>query len=180
VRRARGDVTRARWTDPEDLTPSAARTARSVDGWRRFCPLRAMLAEDRYGIVEQHILAADRFRELVDLARLGYAPSPTGLFVALAAAPMTGNSPADRARNAAAREVERVMELYSPLERDLLCAIVLGNLRVAVWTRIMAEAGRQVSVGGEHRRLVVLLDRLALHFDSEISADVSRGRRLRV
>jgi hypothetical protein len=58
----------AEWRDPADLSPSAAKTARTITGYRGYDPLRKCLK--RHGaassITERHVMAADILRGLAD------------------------------------------------------------------------------------------------------------------
>jgi hypothetical protein len=74
AQRANRRVMPGTWRDPDDVSPSAARTARMVKGWLSYCPLRRM--QQRFGVVSgitaEHIAAADHLRRLYDAATLGF------------------------------------------------------------------------------------------------------------
>jgi hypothetical protein len=165
---------RAEWRDPEDTSPDARKSARIIQGYRRFCPLRRMLANTASGITEQHVMAADKLRELADLATLGYTGPRLLLFVLHSAGPVTGLGPAALARNAAWRALRRAMRLFSPTQLAMLDAIVLGNQTLRAWTLARGE-GAHPNV--EKGRLLAILDTLAHHFETELANDIAAGRR---
>jgi hypothetical protein len=80
IRLANQSAMNSEWRDPEDTLPSAARTARTVTGYRGYDPLRRCLARhgDRCGISERHVLAADRLRTFADGAAIGFSPPRDG------------------------------------------------------------------------------------------------------
>jgi hypothetical protein len=53
--------------------------------------------------------------------------------------------------------------------------IVLRNLTLRQWTHRITP---KLNAAAERRRLLVILDRLAEHFDAEVQDDIARGRRL--
>ncbi|HTB46644.1 MAG TPA: hypothetical protein VK741_23705 [Acetobacteraceae bacterium] len=170
---------RTDWPDPDDLRPSAARTARRIQGWRTYCPLRRMLANPHAGISAAHIHAADKLRELYDLAQHGYSSGGDLQAVHVAPAPRAGLSDAEMARGGAARSLTRAMAGYTLDETLLLAAIVLLNHSLSVWARAASErTGTRCTVRGERIRLIGLLDRLAQHFDAEVDFEVRAGWRL--
>jgi hypothetical protein len=75
VRLTNQSAMRSTWRDPEDTSPSAARTAREIAGYRQFDPLRRCVQrhKDRCGITEAHIIAADVFRRIADGAVIGFS-----------------------------------------------------------------------------------------------------------
>ena len=52
-------VMRGEWIDPTDIKPTAARTAKRINGWRSFDPLRKALNVANSGITVEHVMAAD-------------------------------------------------------------------------------------------------------------------------
>jgi hypothetical protein len=151
-----------------------------VAGWRVYDPLRRMLADASSGVTEAHVLAADLFRKHAEVARLGFRSTAEGLYVHTVPEPIAGMSAADRQRVAAAREVDRVLRLFSPSYQRLLGAIVLGNLSLRAWVRLREQTTtRRVVILTESRKLIAILDRLAAHFDAEVGALLERGRLLR-
>ena len=166
---------RGSWRDPDDTRPDAKRTPRSITGWRAFCPLRRMLLHPNSGVTAAHIMAADHLREQADLATLGYSGPRPMIFVAQSHLPRTGMGPAALAMTRAQRVVRRVVQLFTPGELLLLQTVVLGNVSVREWTKHQDPPSSQPV---EKRRLLVILDQLAEHFDAEIEDDLARGRRL--
>ncbi len=163
------------WRDPDDVTPGARRTPRTITGWRHFDPLRRMLLHPNSGLTAQHVQAADVLRECVDIATLGYSGTRPMIFVAQSHLPRTGMGPAALAMTRAQRVVRRVVKLFTPGELLLLQTVVLGNVSVREWTRHQDPPSSQLV---EKRRLLLILDKLAEHFASDIEDDVARGRRL--
>jgi hypothetical protein len=165
---------RSSWRDPDDIMPDARRVPREITAWRRFCPLRKMSGDPRSGITAAHIMAADKLREVVDVATLGYSSERPMIFAAMAAQPRFGMSGADIARVAAMRSMTRVLRIFPPGQLVMLEMIVLRNVNLRAWTLAHDNANPAVEKG----RLLGILDRLAQHFDAEIEDDISRGRRL--
>ena len=68
-----GDAQRVAGSD--DIRPTAARTAKSVTGYRQYCPLRKCRNHgDRSNYTVEHVLAADRLRQLADAVAIGFFP----------------------------------------------------------------------------------------------------------
>ena len=84
--RSQTAVMHAEWRDPDDVKPTAARTAKQVNGWRTFCPLRRAFHNP------EHIMAADKLREVFDVARLGYSVTRTLISTDRTSQPSTGPS----------------------------------------------------------------------------------------
>ena len=66
---------RLSWPDPADDKPGAARVARAVTGYRQYCPLRKCRAShgERSSYTTEHVLAADRLRQLADAVAIGFS-----------------------------------------------------------------------------------------------------------
>jgi hypothetical protein len=174
-------VARHDWADPDDTRPSAARVARRVQGWRTFCPLRRMQGSSSSGIIAEHVAAADKLRELVDLARLGYSGDRANIFVHLTPQPRTTLGAAGMAQAAAGRAVTRALALFTPGQRLMLLSVILTNQSLQSWSQDRASiTGRAVSAAVEKGRLLALLDLLAAHFAAEIDEEVEAGIRLPV
>lgn len=164
---------RAVWRDPDDITPGARRTPREITGFRTFCPLRRMAGDPASGIQAWHIMAADKLRELVDMATLGFSTDRPLIYVQQTTLPRWGLNPAAVAQIKATRSVLRVITLFSRYELRLVEAIVLRNMTVRAWS--IDSGARQGTVKAT---LLDILDRLAQHFESEIDDELARGRRL--
>jgi len=163
------------WTDPTDLTPDARRVPRKVSGWRTYDPLRKLSGHPHSGITAEHIAAADMLREQVDLATLGHSTVRPLIYVAQFSQPRWGLGRGELEQLAALRAVRRVIRLFTPPQLVQLEAIVLRNITLRQW----AQSRVPVSPSAvEKRKLLVILDRLAEHYDSEIQDDLARGRRL--
>ena len=171
------------WRDPDDDRPNAAHTARSVRGYRAFDPLRWSRRRhgDASSFSELHVHAADRLRLSADAARLGGLPGT----VWAGAAPPTGQSrygPSSgltagaQAAFRANRDYHRAMSIMTLYERELLSAVILENVSVAAWTRYRKLFKESTSQSAETRKLVVALDKLVEHYDTEIKEDMALGR----
>lgn len=166
---------RGAWRDPDDVTPNAQRAPKTVAGWRTFDPLRRMAGHPNSGITVEHIMAADMLRERVDLATLGYSAVRPLIYVVQYPLPRWGLGPAAMAQVQAARAVRRVMRAFNDAQLRMLEVIVLGNVTLRAWT---LRRNPPSTLGAEKRKLLVVLDRLAEHFASEVREDVAKGRRL--
>jgi hypothetical protein len=174
-------VMQASWRDPDDRTPTAARTAREIAGYRAYCPLRWMLR--RHGaasaVTERHVYAADRLRFTFDVAGLGMSGVRELLPVtALVYGPRDGPGRAALWQTRALREFRRAMACEPLEDRPLIGAVVLRNHSVAAWCAEQGRAGVKPQPKTEMRRLVVCLDRLEAHYASEIDDDLACGRLL--
>jgi hypothetical protein len=165
----------ASWVDPADLTPDARKVPRTVHGWRTYCPLRRMLGHPNSGIEPGHILAADMLREQVDLVLLGFAAARPLIYVAQSALPRWGLGPAAMAQMRAVRSVRRVVLLFSAPQLVMIEAIILRNTTLRQWAMTRDPAS---PVKLEKQRLLIVLERLALHYDGEVADDLAKGRRL--
>jgi hypothetical protein len=179
---ALGAVMRTEWVDPDDIKPTAAKTARKITGYRAYCPLRRMMALPGSDITAAHIMAADKLREAWDIGRLGMTPGrePAALFVALVPQPRTGPGAGDLKQAKAAREVHRAMLLFGLPAQALIVCVILQNQSLRAWCQGFegVSGGLTLNPKTEKQKLMVILDRLAEHFDAEIDNEVARGRRL--
>jgi hypothetical protein len=169
------------WRDPDDLRPTAARSARHIVGFRAFCPLRYMVR--RHGgaadITERHILAADRLRHAADITAYGFTGERELLPInAIAYGPRSQPAVDFLVRSRARAELLRALALFDAADRALLTAVLLLNRSIAAWVR--DRDGDAASPLRERQRLIGILDRLVAHFASEIDDDLSRGRVLDV
>jgi hypothetical protein len=163
------------WRDPDDVTPGARRTPREINAWRSYDPLRRMLVHTSSGITTAHIQAADKLRELVDVATLGYTADRPLIFIANTAQPRTGMTPAAIAEVKAAREVRRVVVMFAPIQLAMIQAVILRNVTLTAWTRALPPP---VSQPVEKGKLLAILEILVQHFDAAIQDELARGRRL--
>jgi hypothetical protein len=179
VREGPTSVMRASWRDPDDLRPTAARSAREIAGFRSFCPLRWMLR--RHGgataITERHILAADRLRAAADITAYGFTGERELLPInAIAYGPRTQPAADFMVRSRARAELLRAIALFRADDRLLLVAVVLLNRSITAWVTEMRAAGGIGEPEVEMRRLIAVLDRLVEHYAAEIDDDLARGR----
>jgi hypothetical protein len=161
------------WRDPEDIMPSARRSPRMIKGWRTFCPLRRMSGHPSSCITAQHILAADKLRELVDVATIGYSGERPLIYVQTQALPRTGITASQIAAIQAARAVQRVGRLFTPMQCLMIEAVILQNMTVRAWTKTRTGAHPNVEKG----RLLAILDVLCQHFETEIQQELATGAR---
>ena len=165
---------RSEWRDPDDITPTARRTARVIQGWRSFCPLRRMAGHPASGITAEHIMGADKLRELVDVAAIGYSGDRPLVYVQTYPQPRMGLSASLVRQVQAARAVQRAVRPYTEAQLAMIEAIILRNTTLRAWT--MTRTGAHPNV--EKGRLLAILDLLAQHFEWETADEVARGRRL--
>lgn len=175
-------VMRSEWTDPDDIKPNARHTARRIVGYRSFCPLRRAMRHDGSGITELHIAAADKLREIWDVARLGYSANAHPLVhVVTAQRPRSGPSQAEQARERADRTLRRALALFTAAQRELLDAVVLRNITVHAFASTVAnETGQRFDPNTMRGKLIAVLDVLATHWQSELEEELARGKRLLV
>jgi hypothetical protein len=151
------------WADPDDENPNR-RVARQVGGFRAFCPLRRLLG-GAVAVVEEHVIAADRLRQLADVARLGYLGArdlgmPVNVNVY---GPLTGPSQAQLARSQCQREFRRAMSLFDADQATIVDGVILGGQTLTAWRQ-------EQHIGSERagRLLVEVLDMLVQHFADDV------------
>jgi hypothetical protein len=167
---------RATWRDPDDLTPGARRAPREITAWRSYCPLRKMSGHPNSGITAAHIMAADKFREVCDVAVMGYTAARPLIFVGLNAAPRFGMGADAVAQMRAVREMRRAVRLFHPPQLLMIEAVILRNMTLRQWCE--SRVPRIATPRLEKVKLLVILERLVQHFDSDVADDLARGRRL--
>jgi hypothetical protein len=163
------------WIDPDDIRPDARRVPRSITGLRRYDPLRKLSGNAHSGISALHIMAADSFREQVDLAMLGYSGVRPLIFVAQSPEPRWGLGPGALAQMRATRSVKRVLKLFDVAQLWMLDAIVLQNITLTQWTRSRDPVA---AIRTEKTKLLVILDILAEYYDADVQDDLAKGKRL--
>jgi hypothetical protein len=161
-----------------DTAPSAARTARTITGYRTYCPLRRY--RERQGsfgsITERHILAADELRRLADAVVIGFGGRRDMLTIqSLTYGPRSGPTVAALRQAKAWLPYRRAMKLFCQGQRELIAHVILLNWTVARWTERLRESGLTADPKQELGRLVSILDVLAEHFGSEIDKGLERG-----
>jgi hypothetical protein len=173
---------RGEWTDPTDTMPNAARTARTVTGFRSFGPLRQCLKRhgDKSTIKVEHIFAADMLRRLADAVCIGLSGSKNRFntdFIEFAIQPRQGPQRHELQQARAWKPFQRAMKLFDEGKRKLVTAIVLLNTSTLKWCeQVYQETGKRPLPQTEQQRLVVCLDRLVEHFRGEIDKDIKRGQ----
>src|SRR5271165_4429934 len=73
VRLVNQSVMRSEWVDPDAFRPTAARTAKTIAGWRTYCPLRRMLGVKGTSVTVEHVMAADKLRQAADGIVFGFS-----------------------------------------------------------------------------------------------------------
>jgi hypothetical protein len=166
-------VVAARWVDPDDNRPSARGSARTVRGWRAYCPLRR--ARERKGslLTERHVAAADILRRLWDLARLGPTDARAAGLAGAEPGPRSGPPTAAQVQARAANDLRIALALFSPVQLRMLEIIVLRCASIYAWCILEAEhlhlpkpLDQRVELG----RLIAVLDILAQHWRDEVDA----------
>ena len=170
---------RSEWRDPTDLTPSAARSARTIAGYRQFDPLRRCLQRhgDRCGITREHIVAADLLRAWGDGAAIGFsAPRDDGLPVTgVVHLPKTGPGRLAEHRARCWRRFVRVMAIFNAEQRALVTHVVLLNRSVNAWVKEHRERSLPVNAGKVMSALVGCLDMLVEFLNAEVRDVIDRG-----
>jgi hypothetical protein len=159
---------RGSWVDPDDIRPTAVRSARTITGYRAMCPLRQML--HRCGasssITDDHVIAADRLRGLADAAAIGYSRRRELMPVqSIVFRPSTGPGTAAVRSARAWPALRAALKLFDPGQRRLLTHVVLMNRSVTSWCAVLRDQGLTITVAYAMHRLVVILDALVDHFD---------------
>jgi hypothetical protein len=156
-------VVRSTWRDPDDTSPTAARTAREISGWRTRCPLRSCIKRhgSRSSFTEQHVIAADRLRQLWDGSRLGFS-GLRGLTPVTSAMYRPALGPAKPAlRQLKCRQqFDAAWALFTDQSCALLLSVVLQNRAVTRTAELLS-----VSVPWTTQKLVEALDLLVDHFE---------------
>jgi hypothetical protein len=165
---------RGEWRDPDDTTPTAARVARTVVGYRGYDPLRKCRRRhgDASSVTERHIVAADILRGLADGAAIGFtAPRDLSLPVqAVTYRPSLGPTRTAERQTRCWRRFVKAMAVFTRAQRELLTLAVLLNTSVH---RIAAARGLQAPI--LMGQLVACLDMLAQHLAAEVDEAMARG-----
>jgi hypothetical protein len=180
-RRPEATVMVAEWVDPDDIRPNAAKSARTIRGFRSFCPIRRMAAMPATGVTIEHVMAADKLRELWDQVRVGFtaAGNPLMLAVLVSPQPRTGPNAGEIERAKSARALRRAVAILSLPEQALMSAIILQNQSIRYFCRSHTErTGFYLDQDVTKVRLMMVLNKLKDHFAGEIEEEVARGRRL--
>jgi hypothetical protein len=166
-------VDKGEWHDPDDVRPTARRTAKNIVGYRQFCPLRRCLR--RYGAASnikiEHILAADLVRRRWDGARLGFSGVRDMLPVtSIIYLPKAGPTRLQHRQVSCWRSLRRIIKLFSDTEWTLLRRVVLENRTISNLCRTHGGCPKAMM-----QTLVRCLDRLVEHLDSEIDEGLKQG-----
>jgi hypothetical protein len=162
VQRLNEVVMKSDWIDPDDNNPTR-RTARTVSGYRRTCPLRRCLARlgEMSRFTDLHVRAADRLRCLFDGAMLGFSALKDWRPVtAINYRPATGPTTQAMQQLRCRRRFDQVWALFTIEVRAILALVVLHCQGV---TAAAAMLGMSKALVIE--RLTEALDLLADHWD---------------
>jgi hypothetical protein len=178
VRLANQSVMRTEWRDPTDNAPSAARVAKAVTGYRQYCPLRKCRANrgERSNYTVEHVLAADRLRQLADGVAIGFSPGREFIPVqVIRYGPLSGFGQAAVRSAHAWPAYRRAMALFDQGQRELLAHCLLLNWSLRRWVEELRTREQSTNPIRERQRLVACLDLLVEHFKSEIEHDLGQG-----
>jgi hypothetical protein len=128
-----GKVMRADWSDPDDTTPNATKTARQVSAHRAFCPLRWCIRRhgERSHYTSDHIEAADRLRLAWDGSRLGFSSLRDWRPVnSLNYRPSTGPTRTAQRQLKCRIAFDAMWAMFNTQERALIVAVLLKNIAI--------------------------------------------------
>jgi hypothetical protein len=133
AQRESGKVMKSEWVDPDDTTPGAAKSAKTVRAWRKFDPLRRLVERHGTSITEQHVMAADQLRSLADGAAIGYSAPKDEMVPVTQIVYRPSQGPGSTARRQAQcwRQFVKAMGIFTQAQRALIVEIVLLNTPVA-------------------------------------------------
>jgi hypothetical protein len=154
---------KSEWSDPTDLTPTAARTARQVHGFRAFCPLRRCVGRhgEAAGYTPEMIEAADRLRGLFDGARIGFSVLKDWRPIqAVQYRPVTGPTPTALRQLRCREGFDRIWALLDVDTRAVVGAVVLLNRPLTEFS-----GGQRMRHYAAKDRLITALGRMVLHFE---------------
>jgi hypothetical protein len=164
-------IVRSEWVDPDDIRPNASRTARTIVGYRSYCPLRR--CRDTHGDAAayslQHIVAADELRRLADVVLIGFGGRRDMITIqAITYGPRNGPTRAAIRQAQAWPAYRRAMAPFAAGQRELIAHVLLMNWSIQRWVAGLKDRGEQADPKQETGRLVAILDILAEHFGVEI------------
>lgn len=173
---------RSSWRDPDDTSPTAARTARQVTGYRTFCPLRKMCNGRGSQVTEQHIYAADQLRRSADVAAIGFSAERDGMPVtSLVYGPKPGPSKAAHAQTAAWRDFRRATKIFTPDQMQMIFGIILSNWSIQHWCEAESDrTGRRLNPQVEMGKLLGILECLVGYYRTDIDQELANGKILPV
>jgi hypothetical protein len=163
IRIANRSAMKGEWTDPDDTTPNAARTARMIQGYHAFCPLRWCIRRHgaRSSYTVEHVEAAERLRTAFDGARLGFSglkdwrPANAAVY-----RPSKGPTAPALQQLRCRAQFDRAWSLFNATQRAMLSLTLLHNVAVGRAAELL-DATKPLMT----QRMVKTLDRLSEHFD---------------
>jgi hypothetical protein len=164
-------IVRGEWRDPDDIRPNASRTARTIVGYRTYCPLRRCrdAKGDAAAYSLQHVLAADELRRLADAVLIGFGGRRDMIAIqAITYGPRTGPSTTAIRQARAWPAYRRAMAPFAAGQRELIAFVLLMNWSIQRWVARLKDRGDRGDPAQETGRLVAILDILAEHFSVEI------------
>jgi hypothetical protein len=165
-------VLKSSWSDPDDTTPGAAKAARQITGWRRYCPLRRCLQRhgERSNFSMTHIVAADKLRAAFDGARIGFSGLRSWTPVnAVQYRPSQGPTRSAMAQLKARMQFDRAWATFDDRQRALLASVVLLNTAITVTAELLG-----ISPNLATQQLVAALDVLVDRLG--VQRDIDAGR----
>jgi hypothetical protein len=158
-------VARADWVDPEAVTPSAARSATRVRGYRRTDSLRRLNGAS--GVVSNEMVsAADQLRLLYDGMRLGFVSGLRDLMLPVTAIvyrPSMGPTRTAMRQTNCERKFRRCWRIFNDGQRAIIEAVVLGSMSLHRWRTLHGIPQRQAM-----ELLLTTLELLVEYFHSEL------------
>jgi hypothetical protein len=171
-------VHRSSWRDPDDTSPTAAKTARQVTGYRTFCPLRRIAQGRSSSITDAHIHAAEMLRKAADAAGIGFSAERDGMPVtSIVYGPKLGPGKAAQASEKAARDFKRAVRPFGPDQLQMIQGILLRNWAVERWCHMENDrTGRKIDPRVEMGKLLAILEILAAYYKTDIEEGLANGR----
>jgi hypothetical protein len=167
------------YRDPDDRNVQH-RTARTVSGYRAYCPLRRRLRhyKERSGVTIEMILAADELRRLADAVAIGLSGNKNRfnmIFAEMAARPRSGPAWHEILEARAGRAFRRAMALFDAGEKELVTYVVLLNRTLTSYAGVLQGRGIKATAEKLKQPLVRCLNKLVEHFGGEVDQALQRG-----
>ena len=149
----------------------------TIAGWRTYDPLRKCLASSALPITVEHVVAADRLRQLADGCAIGFSCGRELMTVQGIPAylPRTGFGDAAVRTAQAWPAYRRAMQPFCVAQRALIARVILANWSVRRWCTDCQEREVAVTPAIEMGRLLSILDALVEHFKTEIERDIGHS-----
>jgi hypothetical protein len=167
---------RSSWRDPEDTSPTAARTARQVTAWRTFCSLRKMRGHS--SVTDMHIHAADQLRLSADAAGIGFSGEKDDLPVtSIIYGPRSGPPKRDEESLKAWRDFRRAIKPFGQYQLRMLEWVILRNYSLPRWTELEEQRfGEKLNPKVQMGMLLGILEVLLEYYRTEIEQGLATGK----